>query len=104
MVFSPDCSHCQHTAEELVQHKEQWKSIHIVMATMHPLWQMNAFVEKYGLKGFPNLVVGKDASYILPSFYGIHNLPYLAFYSKKGALITGFEGSMPLEKIINTFE
>lgn len=104
MVFSPDCSHCQHTAEELVQRKEAWKGIHIVMATLHPLWQMNAFAEKYGLKSLPNLVVGKDASYILPSFYGLHNLPYLAFYNKKGALIKGFEGSMPLDKILNTFQ
>lgn len=104
MVFSPDCSHCQHTAEELVQQKEKWKDIHIVMATLHPLWQMNEFTEKYGLNNLPNLVVGKDYSYVLPAFYGLHNLPYLAFYNKKGALITGFEGSMSLEKILATFK
>lgn len=103
MVFSPDCSHCQHTAEELMAAKEKWNDLHIVMATLHPLWQMNAFVEKYDLKHLPNLVVGKDVSYILPSFYGLHNLPYLAFYNKKGSLITGFEGSMPLDKIVSTF-
>ena len=104
MIFSPECSHCQHTAEELVQNKEKWKDIHIVMSTMHPLWQMNQFVETYKLSGYPNLVVGRDFSYILPSFYGVHSLPYLAFYNKKGSLITGFEGSMPLEKILATFK
>ena len=102
MVFSPECSHCQHTAEELANNKEKWKDIHIVLATLHPLWQMNAFVEKYGLANLPNLVVGKDVNFILPSFYGLHNLPYLAFYNKKGGLITGFEGSMSLEKILAT--
>lgn len=104
MLFSPECSHCQHTAEELVANKEKLKDLHIIMATLQPLWQMNAFVEKYGLKEIPGLVVGKDFSYILPSFYGIHNLPYLAFYNKKGSLITGFEGSMPLERILQTFK
>ncbi|OLY92245.1 Thioredoxin-like domain-containing protein [Cnuella takakiae] len=104
MLFSPDCSHCQHTAEEFVANKEKLKDLHIIMATLQPLWQMNAFVEKYGLKQIPGLVVGKDFSYILPSFYGIHNLPYLAFYNKKGTLITGFEGSMPLERILQTFK
>lgn len=104
MIFSPDCSHCQHTATEIVAQKEKLKDLHIIMATLHPLWQMNAFAKKYGLDQIPGLVVGKDFSYILPSFYGIHNLPYLAFYNKKGALITGFEGSMPLEKILKTFE
>lgn len=104
MLFSPECSHCQHTAQELVAQKEKLKGIHIIMATLHPLWQMKAFTEQYGLAQIPGLVLGKDFSFILPSFYGIHNLPYLAFYNKKGGLITGFEGSMPLEKILATFE
>lgn len=104
MIFSPDCSHCQHTAEEMVANKERLKDLHIVMATLHPLWQMNEFVNKYQLRQIPNLTVGKDFSYILPSFYGIRNLPYLAFYNKKGTLITGFEGSMPLDRILKTFE
>lgn len=104
MIFSPECSHCQHTAEELVQNKDKWKDIQIVMSTMHPLWQMNQFVDTYKLSGYPNLVVGRDVSYILPSFYGVHSLPYLAFYNKKGNLITGFEGSMPLDKIVATFQ
>lgn len=104
MIFSPDCSHCQHTAEELVANKEKLKNLYIVMATLHPLSQMNAFVQQYRLQQIPNLIVGKDYSYILPSFYGIRNLPYLAFYNKKGKLITGFEGSMPLDRILKTFE
>ena len=49
MLFSPDCSHCQHTAEEMLQHKEELKNIHIVMATLHPIWMMNQFVQKYRL-------------------------------------------------------
>lgn len=104
MLFSPDCSHCQHTAEELLQQKDKIQQIQIVMATLHSLRQMNEFVEKYRLKELPNLVVGKDLYYILPPFYDVHNLPYLAFYNKKGNLITGFEGSMPLEKIIRQFQ
>lgn len=103
MLFSPECSHCQHTAEELVARKDALKDLHIIMATLHPVWQMNAFAEQYDLKQIRGLVIGRDFSYVLPSFYGIHNLPYLAFYNKKGGLITGFEGSMPLDKILQTF-
>src|SRR5687768_8240661 len=28
MLFSPDCSHCQHTAEEMLQHREALEDIH----------------------------------------------------------------------------
>jgi thioredoxin-related protein len=104
MLFSPDCSHCQHTAEEMVQRKDELKNIHIIMATLHSIKEMNVFVEKYGLKQLPDVTIGKDIYFILPSFYGVKNLPYLAFYDKKGKLIMGFEGSMSLNKILDTFK
>lgn len=103
MLFSPECNHCQHTAEEMLQYKSEIKDIHIVMATLHPLSQMNDFVEKYRLKELPNVVVGRDIFYLMPSFYNIKSLPYLAFYDKKGALIRGFEGSMSIPKILEQF-
>ena len=104
MLFSPECSHCQHTAEELVQNKEKHKDIQIVMATMYGLTQMNAFAKQYKLNELQNVVIGKDMYYLLPPFYGVHNLPYLAFYNKKGALISTFEGAMPLDKIVQVFK
>mgnify|MGYP003296847424 FL=1 len=75
-----------------------------MMATLHSINQMNAFVEKYKLKELPNVVVGRDLYYLMPTFYGIKNLPYLAFYDKKGKLIRGFEGSMSIEKILQQFQ
>lgn len=104
LLFSPDCSHCQRTAEEMTRYKEELKDIHIVMATLHPLWMMNGFVEKYKLNGLPNVVVGKDIYFFMPSFYNIKNLPFQAFYDRKGKMITVFEGSMPLPRIIDVFE
>ena len=104
MLFSPDCSHCQHTAEEMIKYKDDIKDFQIVMTTLHPLWQMNSFVEKYRLKDLENVVIGKDLFNIMPSFYIIKNMPFLAFYTKKGKLISAFEGSMPLQRIIEVFK
>ena len=104
MLFSPDCSHCQHTAEEMIKYKDDIRDFQIVMTTLHTLWQMNAFVEKYRLKDLENVVIGKDIYYILPSFYNVKSLPFLAFYNKKGKLISAFEGSMPLQRIIEVFK
>ncbi len=104
MLFSPDCNHCQQTAEELIKYKDDIKDFQIVMTTLHPLWQMNAFVQKYHLKELKNVVIGKDVRYIMPSFYNVKTLPFLAFYNNKGKLITTFQGSMPLKRIIETFK
>ena len=104
MLFSPDCSHCQQTTEEMIKYKDDIKDFQIVMTSLHPLWQMNAFIEKYRLKDLENVVIGKDLFNIMPSFYNIKNMPFQAFYNKKGNLITTFEGSMPLLKIIEVFK
>ncbi len=104
MLFSPECSHCQHTAEELQQYKEELKNIEIVMATMHSITQMNQFIQTYRLNELPNVVVGKDIYYILPPFYNIRNLPFMAFYDRKGKLISVFEGSLPMQKVVAVFK
>lgn len=104
MLFSPDCTHCQHTAEEIMAHKEELKDIYMIMATMHSLAQMNDFVQKYGLNELPNLTVGRDVYFILPGFYDVKYLPYMAFYNKKGELISGKEGGLPIAKVLEIFK
>jgi thiol-disulfide isomerase/thioredoxin len=104
MIFSPECSHCQHETEEILAHKAQLKDVEILMVTFHPLWQMNEFVETYKLKEQTNIVVGKDIYLLLPGFYAFHNLPFHALYDKKGELLKVFEGSMDIEKIIESFK
>ena len=91
IVFSPECSHCQHDTEELIARKDELKDVQIVMITMHPLWMMNEFIEKYKLKELDNVVVGRDLYYIMPSFFDMHNLPFIALYDKNGDLVPGSE-------------
>ena len=104
MIFSPECSHCQHTAEDIVAHKDALKNIQIVMATLHTITQMNDFAKTYKLTDLTNVVLGKDVHYILPPFYSIHSLPYMAFYKSNGDLIDTMEGSLPMEKVIEVFK
>lgn len=106
MIFDPECSHCQHEAEELVAHKNDFKDIQIVMITMpgYSFDQINDFFKTYNLNELKHVVAGKDIYTIMPSFFVIHNFPYLAMYNKKGNLITTFEGSMPVAKVIEAFK
>jgi len=83
MLFSPDCSHCQHTAEEMIKYKDDIRDFQIVMTTLHPLWQMNAFVEKYHLKDLKNVAIGKDLFNIMPSFYNIKICLFMLSIIKK---------------------
>ena len=103
ILFSPDCDHCQKETEELIDNIDKFKKIEIVMATMLPFDKMKTFYEFNHLERFKNITVGKDIQFILPTFYRIKNLPYLAFYNKKGKLIDTFEGSLPIPKVAAIF-
>ena len=100
MLFSPDCEHCQHESEEIIKNIDAFKKTQIVMATTRDFGKMVEFIRHYQLDRFDNITVGKDAAYMLPVYYDIRNLPFLAFYDKRHAFISVFEGAMPIEKII----
>lgn len=104
IIFSPDCEHCQHETEALIKHIDELKKVQILMVTMLPFEKLKDFYVKYDLQRFSNIKVGKDMKYMLPTFFQVHNLPYLAFYDKKGKLITTFEGGMKIEDVIKTFD
>ncbi len=98
MVFSPMCEHCKQETEEMIKNIDKFGKSVIVMATMMPYDSMMSFREKYKLADHDNIIVGQDSQYFLPVYYMISSLPFLAFYDKKGKLISVFEGSMPIEK------
>ena len=103
-VFSPDCDHCQKETEELVDKIDQFKNIQIVMATTFDFSKMKNFIETYNLKKYKNITVGWDKTYLLPTFYRMSYFPFLGMYDKKGNLIEGVEGALPLDKVLLKFQ
>ncbi len=103
VIFSPECDHCKHETEELIKNIDKFKNIQIVMATPLPVYEMREFAEHYNLKKYKNITVGRDYSYILPVYYDVKSLPYHAFYTKDKKLISAFEGTMTVEKMLTQF-
>ena len=103
MYFSPDCEHCRHQTEDLLREIRSFKKVQIVMATYQAFDSMKEFYQRFKLSSYNNIHVGRDSKFILPPFYRIANLPYLALYDKKGNLITVFEGNQRINKILKAF-
>lgn len=103
MLFSPDCEHCQHEAEEIAAKAEELNGLHIVMITTYPLYRLKEFGERYGVANLPNVVLAKDPYYLLIPFYDVRNFPFMALYNKKGKLIDTVAGSLPIEKVLQKF-
>jgi len=103
MCFSPECDHCKHQTKDILAAMDKFKEIEIVMATFQPFSEMKEFYNYFRIGDYPNIKIGRDEKYVLPPFYNIHNLPFLALYDKKGNLITTFEGNQDVEKILTAF-
>ena len=101
MLFSPQCDHCQHETEELIRNIDKFRKYQVVMATMLPFDSMMAFREKYQLAKYENIIVGHDNKYFLPAFFNIRNLPFHAFYNRKKELISVFEGTVTIAKVLD---
>ena len=103
MYFSPDCDHCQKQMDDLMKDFEPFRNIQLVMATVQPLEMLRSFYEKYALAKYENILVGRDIKYILPPFYQMRNLPYMALYDRKGNLITTYEGNVKPATLLKSF-
>jgi thiol-disulfide isomerase/thioredoxin len=101
MIFNPGCEHCKHETEEIIKNIGDFKNIQIVMTTPQSFTEMKEFYKEYKLGNYPNITVGRDEHFTLPTFYFIHSLPFLAFYNKKQKLISVHEGSMTIPKMLD---
>jgi thioredoxin-related protein len=104
IYFSPDCDHCKHQTESILQDFSKFKDIEIIMATYQPFEELKEFNTHYRIFEHPNMKLGRDEKFFLPPFYKIRNLPYLALYDKKGNLITTFEGTQKIDLILAAFD
>lgn len=103
IIFSPDCDHCKKETEELIAKIDSFKNIQIVMATFMTVDKIKPFYDHYKLNRFKNITVGYDMQHVLPTYYRIAYTPFLAFYDKDGKLIDGFQGNLPLTKVLEKF-
>ena len=103
MFFSPDCSHCQHQTEDMIAGMDSLKDVQIVMATYQPFEDMVNFYKKYELAKYNNIKIGRDIKYVLPPYYQMRSLPYLALYDGQGNYITHFEGNQKIATLVAAF-
>jgi len=99
IMFSPDCEHCQAETKELTEKIELFKKVQIVMASPLDFKYLQAFYKEYNIVNYPNIIIGRDPSYFLGTFYKVRSFPSIFVYDKKGNLVNSFIGSTPIEQI-----
>jgi len=96
IYFSPDCGHCQLTAQEFVTKMDELKDVTLVWVSKYSPAEIKKFAAEYKLDRFENVRLGKDTKYFLPVFYDIRFTPFIAVYDNKGKLLQTYpEGTDP---------
>jgi cytochrome oxidase Cu insertion factor (SCO1/SenC/PrrC family) len=104
MVFSPSCDHCRHQTDSMLAHMDKLKNVEILMTTYQPLEELSTFYKEYQLAKYPNIKTGRDTHYFFVPFYKVANLPFMALYDEKGKLITTYEGTTSVQKLLQSFK
>lgn len=104
MLFSPDCGFCKIQTDSIIAGIEKLKDVEIIMATFEPMPAINAFYKQHSLRQYTNITLGRDTRYFFTPFYEATAIPFLALYDEKQKLVTTFNTSMPLEKILEAYK
>lgn len=100
IYFSPDCGHCQHEVKEIVKNIDKFKKVNFVWASYRSIPEIKEFYNTYGLNKYPNMFMGRDPDYKLPSFYRVKFTPFVAVYDKKGRFIKAFEQGAEMHELL----
>jgi thiol-disulfide isomerase/thioredoxin len=99
IIFSPDCSHCEHEAAEINKNADKFKNVLFIWDSYRDMELIKKFAAKYSLVGQPNVIIGRDAAFTIPSFFRPRMTPFVALY-EKGNFVKVFEqGVEPFELI-----
>jgi thioredoxin-related protein len=91
VYFSPDCEHCKHEIKEVIKNINELKDVNMVWASYKSLSEIKEFYTKFELSKYPNIFIGRDREYQLPSFFRVKFTPFVALYNKQGLFVQAFE-------------
>lgn len=99
MIFSPECGHCQHITNLLLENIGHFKNTQILMFTWLPYSEMISFYRTYKIANHPQITMAWDKKDFFLPYYHVQTFPALIAYNKNGKLIKAFDGNIKIEEI-----
>lgn len=101
IYFSPECGHCQITADEFSKKMVDMRNIYFVWVSYYPLPEIKDFAQKFNLQQFNNITIGRDPNYTIPSYFRVKFTPFMAVYNKEHHLIKTFDKGTDADTLID---
>jgi thiol-disulfide isomerase/thioredoxin len=103
IIFSPDCPHCEKEAGDINKYADKFKNVLFIWDSYRDMESIKKFAVKYNLVGKPNVIIGRDPNFTLPTFYRPRMTPFMALY-QKGVLIKVYEEGANVFELIKIIE
>ncbi|MDR0793482.1 MAG: thioredoxin family protein [Chitinophagaceae bacterium] len=106
VYYNPDCSHCQATAAAFQKKMSNLsKDVQMLWVTyLAPFDEIISFEKQYGFDKYKNIHFGKDADYIIPSFFQIEYTPFVAAYNKDWQLVKTWQSHVDIDELMNLYK
>ena len=104
IYFSPECGHCQITAQEFGEKMKSMKDIFFVWVSYYPLPEIKEFAKKFNLQQFNNIIIGRDPNYTIPSYFRVKFTPFMAVYNKEHHLIQTYQQGTEADTLIRLLQ
>ena len=99
MIFSPECSHCQHATAELLKDIRHFRNTQIIMVTWLPYKEMMAFYRDYKIADHPEITMTWDPKFFFIPYYHVRMYPTMVVYDKEGKYVQSFSGEIQLSDV-----
>jgi thiol-disulfide isomerase/thioredoxin len=99
IIFSPDCSHCEHEAEELNKNADKFKDVLFIWDSYREMENIKKFASKYNLLGHPNIIIGRDPAFTIPTFFRPKMTPFVALY-KNGNFVKVWGQGVEVDELL----
>jgi len=103
IIFSPDCPHCEKEAGDLNKYADKLKNVLFIWDSYRDMESIKKFAAKYNLTGKPNVIIGRDPNFTIPTFYRPRMTPFVALY-QKGVLLKVYEQGADVFELIKIIE
>jgi thiol-disulfide isomerase/thioredoxin len=104
MLFNPECEHCQDQLKLMLSIPELVQSTNLILTSTETLQKIKIFYDKFHLKNYPLIHIGKDHKYFFGGFYQPKTIPVLAFYNKQKELVYFNQGSVKKKQILDALK
>jgi thiol-disulfide isomerase/thioredoxin len=101
IYFSPECGHCQITADEFGKRMKEMRDIYFIWVSYYPLPEIKEFAKKFNLQQFTNITIGRDPNYTIPSYFRVKYTPFMAVYNKEHHLIQTYGQGTEADTLID---